>query len=323
MKKMEINSVISEISNSKNIAITFHKSPDGDSIGSALALFQGLSSKGKEVSILSTEEIPEDFKFLPGSLNIDPEKFEVESKTECVIVLDCGDKKRINANLNFENRNYKIINIDHHVTNEKYGDINYIDTKAAAMSEIIYDILIELNVEINKDIAKCLYTSLITDTGSFKYSSTSERTHRIAGKLISTGFDFTGVHRIVFDNKKIENIKLLGRAIDNMKLIDNRICIIKVTKAMIDDISKDQDIDTHDIVNTGLEIGTVEVSVLLKESEDKIKVSLRSKNYVDVRKIAEKFGGGGHIRAAGLQVSDKDIDTVENMILKEIQEEMA
>ncbi|MBA5850456.1 bifunctional oligoribonuclease/PAP phosphatase NrnA [Clostridium sp. cel8] len=320
---MEINSVISEISNSKNIAITFHKSPDGDSIGSALALFQGLSSKGKEVSILSTEEIPEDFKFLPGSLNIDPEKFEVESKTECVIVLDCGDKKRINANLNFENRNYKIINIDHHVTNEKYGDINYIDTKAAAMSEIIYDILIELNVEINKDIAKCLYTSLITDTGSFKYSSTSERTHRIAGKLISTGFDFTGVHRIVFDNKKIENIKLLGRAIDNMKIIDDKICVIKITKSMIDDISKDQDIDTHDIVNTGLEIETVEVSVLLKESEDKIKVSLRSKNYVDVRKIAEKFGGGGHIRAAGLQVSDKDIDTVENMILKEIQEEMA
>lgn len=319
---MVIDDILGEIKKSNRIAITFHKSPDGDSIGSALALFQGLKSIGKEVCILSMEEIPKDFKFLPYSCTIDGENFEVDSHINCVVVLDCGDKKRINATLNFEDRSYKIINIDHHLTNEQYGDFNYVDTKAAAVSEIVYGLLNKLNVNINEDIAKCLYTSLITDTGSFKYSSTTERTHKIAGSLINTGLDFSSIHRSIFDNKEFDKIKLNGMAIDSMKLVDDKICVIKVTKAMMDEIVKEEDVDTHDIVNIGLQVGKVDTSVFLKETDDGIKVSLRSKNIVDVRKVAEKFDGGGHIRAAGLKIIDKSIDEVENLLVKEIKKEL-
>lgn len=316
---MSIGNVAAVIEKCSNIAITFHKSPDGDSIGSALALFQGLCSIGKRACILSVEDIPEDFKFLPCSDKVDSSCFEPDDSVDCVVVLDCGDKKRINARLNFDNRNYKIINLDHHLTNENYGDLNYVDTKAAAVSELVYELLSELGVKIDKDMAECMYTSLITDTGSFKYSSTTPRTHSIAGKLIGIGFDFSKVHRTVFDNKSIEDVRLIGMAIDNMELINDNICIVKIKRSMLEN----PDIDTHDIVNVGLKVSNVEVSILLKESEDgKIKVSLRSKNFVDVRKIAEKFNGGGHIRAAGAELDSNDMDFAADIILREIQKEM-
>ncbi|WP_446899814.1 DHH family phosphoesterase [Clostridium sp. LBM24168] len=317
-----IDNILEEIKKSNRLAITFHKSPDGDSIGSSLALFQGLKDLGKEVELLSMEEVPKDFKFLPFSSIIDGNTFEVKAGIDSVVVLDCGDKKRINAKLKFEDRRYKIINVDHHLTNEYYGDFNYVDTKAAAVSEIVYEILSRLGVNINENMAKCLYTSLITDTGSFKYPSTTERTHLIAGNLINKGFDFSKIHRIIFDNKEFEKVKLSGIAIENMKLVNDRICIIKVTKKMIADTVKDEDVDTHDIVNLGLKIINVEVSVMLKESDEKIKVSLRSKEIVDVRKIAERFDGGGHIRAAGLEIKDKNIDEAVDLIVDEIKKEM-
>lgn len=319
---MNLEDIVGEIKKSNRFAITFHKSPDGDSIGSALALFQGLKSKGKEVELLSKEEIPDDFKFLPYSDEIDAKNFKTKSIIDCLIVLDCGDKKRINADLNFEDRNYKILNIDHHLTNENYGDFNYVDTNAAAVAEVIYAILRKLRVNIDENMAECMYTSLITDTGSFKYPSTTKKTHTIAGNLIETGFNFSKVHRMIFDNKKFEKIKLSGLAIENMKLINSNICVIKVTKEMIYNTVRDEDVDTHDIVNFGLQIGSVEVSVMLKESDDRIKISLRSKEFIDVRKIAEKFNGGGHIRAAGLEIEGKTIDEAEALIIDEIQEEM-
>ncbi|AND85032.1 bifunctional oligoribonuclease/PAP phosphatase NrnA [Clostridium tyrobutyricum] len=320
---MITDDILETIKKSNKFAITFHKSPDGDSIGSALALFQGLKSIGKQITLLSMEKVPEDFKFLPYSDIIDPDKFEVESDVDCVIVLDCGDKKRINANLDFDSKSYTIVNIDHHLTNEQYGDLNYVDTKAAAVSEIMYDILKKIDINIDKDMAICMYTSLITDTGSFRYSSTTEKTHNIAGNLINTGFDFSKIHRMLFENKKFEKVKLSGKAIESMKIIDESICVIYVTKAMIDEVVKDgMDIDTHDIVNIGLQIGKVEVALLLKESEEGIKASLRSKEIVDVRKIAEKFNGGGHMRAAGLEIHGKDINEAGNLIIKEIQKEL-
>ncbi|OAA82781.1 DHH family phosphoesterase [Clostridium ljungdahlii] len=319
---MIMNDIISEIRRSNKIAITFHSSPDGDSIGSSLALFQGMRKLGKEVEILSKEKIPESFSFLPCSENINGKKFEVDPEVECVIVLDCGDVKRINADLKFEQGNYTVINIDHHLTNELYGNLNYVDTNAAAVSEIVYQLLKLMDVELDKNIAQCLYTSIITDSGSFRYPSTTCVTHTIAGDLINTGMDFSEIHRIIFENKKFNRIKLYGKAIESMELIKDSICVISITKAMLSEVGIEGDIDTSDIVNIGMKVNTVEVGILLKEVEGKIKVSLRSKSKVDVRKIAEKFNGGGHVRASGLAVSDKSIDEVKDMILKEVEKEL-
>ncbi len=318
---MIMNDIINRIRNCNNIAITFHSSPDGDALGSSLALFQGLKKMGKEVKILSREKILEDFKFLPCSEEIDGKNFKVGSDVQCVIVLDCGDVKRIDAELDFQNRAYKIINVDHHVTNELYGNLNYVDTNAAAVAEIVYQMLKLMDIDIDKDIAQCLYTSIITDSGSFRYSSTTSVTHAIAGDLINTGIDFSEIHRIVFENKKFQRIKLYGKAIEGMKLVEDRICIMKITRDMLLEVDMNSEIDTSDIISIGMKIDTVEVGILLKQVEDGIKASLRSKSKVDVRKIAEVFGGGGHLRASGLKIEGKSMDEVEDMILEEVEKE--
>lgn len=320
---MIMNDIINKIRHCSKIAITFHSSPDGDAIGSSLALFQGLKKMGKEVEILSKEEMLEDFKFLPESENIDHNKFKVSTDTECVIVLDCGDVKRINAELNFEDKNYIIINIDHHLSNELYGDLNYVDANAAAVSEIIYQMIKLMGIEMDKDIAKCLYTSIITDSGSFRYPSTTSVTHAIAGDLINTGIDFSEIHRVIFENKKFQRIKLYGKAIESMELMaGDKICTIEITKDMLFGLGIMKDTDTSDIINIGMKIDTVEVGILLKEVEQGVKVSLRSKSKADVRKIAETFGGGGHLRASGLVISNKSIAEVKYMLLSEVKKEL-
>ncbi len=319
---MIMNKILEKIKESNRIAITFHASPDGDSLGTSLALFQGLSKIGKEVYILSKEEIPKDFRFLAYSEVITGKSFEVTPGTECVIVLDCGDVKRINANINFEDRSYTLINLDHHMSNELYGDLNYVDTNASAMSEIIYQMLRIMGVKIDKDMAACLYTSLITDTGSFRHSGTTSVTHTIAGDLINTGIDFSEIHRIVFDNKKFERIKLYGKVIDKMEVIKDKICIMTLTKDRILELGIDTSADTSDIIVFGMQIDTVEVAALIKETEAGVKVSLRSKSIIDVRKVAERFDGGGHIKASGLFMENKTVDEAKSIIIRELEKEL-
>jgi Exopolyphosphatase-related proteins len=315
-----MNNILGKIKESNRIAITFHTSPDGDSLGSSLALMQGLQKIGKEAYILSKEEIPADFKFLPCSDRIDGKSFTVIPGTECVIVLDCGDTKRINADLDFDNKDYTLINIDHHMSNDLYGDLNYVDTNASAMSETVYQMLRIMGIKIDKDMATCLYTSLITDTGSFKYSGTTSVTHTIAGDLINAGIDFSEIHRIVFDNKNFETIKLRGKAIEKMELIDDEICIMVITKEMLSELRLNSETaDTSEIINIGMQVSSVETTALIKESDDGVKISLRSKSKVDVRKVAEAFGGGGHIRAAGMRLENKTIEEAKQIIVNELK----
>lgn len=318
---MIIDSIIKKIQQSKKIGITCHISPDGDSIGSSLALLQGLLKLGKKSYIISKEDLPETFEFLPYSKEVNLSDGEVLEGTDTVIVLDCGNVERINFNSDITEKKYFLINIDHHLSNDNYGDINYVNPKAAAVGEIIYSLLNDLKVTLDKDIAKCLYTSLITDTGSFRHSNTTKTTHDIAGELIDCDIDFSEIHRTIFENMKFNKLKLHGKAIEKMHLeLNQKVCIINLLQSMVEECGVDKG-DTGDIVNIGTRISSVEVAILLKEAEDGTKVSLRSKNLVDVRRIAELFNGGGHIRAAGF-FSDKDPMEIKEILLKEIEKEL-
>ncbi|SHH18540.1 phosphoesterase RecJ domain-containing protein [Clostridium grantii DSM 8605] len=313
--------VIDSICKSKEIGITFHQNPDGDSLGSGLALLQGLLQLGKNAYIISLEECPDDFKFLPMAETIDGKTTEPSKDTDLVIVLDCGNVERINASLNLQSEKYSIINIDHHMSNDNYGSINYVNTKSAAVGEIIFSILEYLEVDINKEIATTIYTSLLTDTGSFRHSNTTENTHNVAGKLIATGCEFSKIHQTLFENTTLDKLKLQGEVINNMELAaNNKICFMKVT---LDDLNKFNLLngDTSDLITLGTKIKTVEVAVLIKEAEDKIKVSLRAKSYVDVRKIAEIYGGGGHTKASGFATQLR-IEDIKKELLTIIEKEL-
>ncbi|EJO5348171.1 bifunctional oligoribonuclease/PAP phosphatase NrnA [Clostridium botulinum] len=319
---MITNDILNKIMESNSIAITFHTSPDGDSLGSALGLLQGIRKLNKKAYILSTESVPETFKYLPCSEEITGDIKEPTKDTDCVIVLDCGNVERINAQLDLKNRQYFLINMDHHLSNDMYGDLNLVDTNAPAVAEVVYNILKELNINVDKNIAACLYTSLITDTGSFRYPGTTSVTHTIAGELINTGLDFSSIHRKIFENKKYERLKLYGKALEEMYLEDEKLCVIKITKKMLNELNMEDAKDTSDIISLGMQIGSVEVAVLFKEVEEGVKISLRSKEYVDVRKIAENFGGGGHIRASGAFIKGEALDIVEKILIEIIKKEL-
>jgi bifunctional oligoribonuclease and PAP phosphatase NrnA len=318
---MTINDAISLLKKSRNIGITYHTSPDGDSLGSSLALMQCLRKLGKQAYILSRDTVPEVYSFLPFIDEVNNAAESPSKDIDCVVVLDCGNFERISANLNAGFKQYTLINIDHHMSNSLYGDLNFVDPSASAVGEIIYKILKSLDVELDKNISICLYTSILSDTGGFKHSNTTNNTHVIAGDLIKMGFDFSEVHRLLFQNKKFKSLKLHGKILENMYLIHKEsICIMKLTKSMLEELNM-QACDTSDIISLGIDIDTVEVAALIKEADDGVKISLRSKSVVDVRKIAELFGGGGHIRASGLSINKK-IDEAEKLIINAIEKEL-
>ena len=323
---MTLSQIAKFILESKKIGITYHVSPDGDAVGSVLALFNALKSLNKDCYIISKDTLSENLKFLKGSDEITGEITEPVDETDIVVVLDCGNLERVSANL--KEFTGTIVNIDHHLSNDKYGDINYIDANAAATAEIVFELLnlmgisFEKENSVIKDIGTCMYTSIVTDTGAYRHSNVTERTHKISATLKKIGVDNTFIYQSLFDNKDFSRIKLIGKALSSMQLILNgKVALLEIDKNFTADLGIDIG-DTSDIISYGLQIKGVEVTLLLKEVEDGVKASLRAKSYVDVRKIAEVFGGGGHIRASGIKIKNMSMEEAKYEILNEIQKEL-
>lgn len=317
---MELTSIVNVMLTKNKIGLTYHTSPDGDALGSVLALLQGLRNIGKEAYVISKDLVPENLGFLPFSQEINGMNFSPVEGTDCIITLDCGSVERLSANLaDFKGT---IINIDHHLSNDKFGEYNYIDISAAATAEIVYRILKLLNSRLDEDIAKCLYTSLVTDTGSFRHSNATTTTHEIAGELLKYSINHSDIHSRIFDNKTQGKLKLIGVVLSNMYLVqDNKVSVMEITKDMVDKIGISLD-DSSDIISFGLQIKGVEAAVLLRETDEAIKVSLRSKKDLDVRKVAEVYGGGGHVKASGVTMKNVTISEAKNLILNQIEKEM-
>lgn len=323
MALKDIKKIIIE---ANKIGITFHTSPDGDAIGSALGLLNGLRELGKDVYIISKDSIPENLMFLPYSEEINGETTEPKEGTDLVIVLDCGNVERISANL--LDYSGMVINIDHHLSNDNYGFINYVDTEAAATAEIVFLLLKEIGYEFSvkeeilERIGRCLYTSLVTDTGSFRHSNVTKRTHEIAGILIGVGVNNSMIYNKLFDNRSINKLNLMGYAFQNAKLyFDGKVVVTLLDSDSLSKFNAEKE-DTSDIIGNLLSIKTVEVAVLLKEVEEGVKASLRSKYDFDVRKIAEMFGGGGHTKASGLMQKGVMLQIAKDNILKAIEREI-
>jgi len=323
MTLREISKVIIE---SNKIGITFHTSPDGDAIGSALALLNGLREIGKDVYIISREVIPDYLSFLSLGNEIDGATKAPSNGTDLVIVLDCGNVDRICADLD----QYKgtIINIDHHISNEEYGKYNFIDDKAAATAELIYLLLKELNFAFNEKeesiekIGNCIYTGLVTDTGSFRHANVTKRTHSIAGDLIYCGVNNSRIHNNLFGNRPFNKVKLMGIALSSLELLcSGKVAYIEISMKTLESLNL-SNVDTSDIISIALNIENVEVAVVVKEAEDGVKASLRSKDKVDVRRVAEALGGGGHIKASGLKLKASSLDQAKAIIINGIEKEI-
>ncbi|OZV12989.1 3'-5' oligoribonuclease A [Tissierella sp. P1] len=308
---------IKQIQESENIYIVSHVQPDGDNIGSILALWMALKNIKERVFILKTDEIPSDFLFLPN-INIINE-YNHDDNIDLLITLDTSDESRLGKNKDLLNQAKTIINIDHHISNINFGHINIVDSNAAATGELVYKLINRLKIPINKDIASCIYTAISSDTGSFMYDNTSAETHEIAAELIRTGIDKGNININLYQSRSIERTMLFIKALETLKLyFENKVAIVKITRSMVEEVNAKME-DTEGIVSFIREITSVEVATILKEfNEEEIKVSMRSKRYVDVSSLCANLGGGGHIRAAGCTINSP-IDIAEELILNELE----
>lgn len=298
--------IFRRIMDSKNIAILFHRSPDGDCVGSAFALYYAIKKMNKNVSIFSPEPLPFNCSFL-NRANIVKSLPDSNERFDVTIVLDLSDRERIMNGIEINKRDIYgyIINIDHHITGSGIGDIIIQEPDAAATAEIVYRILKTNNVQIDRDIAEALYTAIITDTGSFRYSNTTPEVMAMASDLLNYGISSWDIAKEIYESEPKARILLLGKALSTLRFEkDDRIAYMTLTLDTIRDTGATDDM-TDQFVNYARSIKGVEVGLLFREVVgQKVKVSIRSKDEVDVASFALKFGGGGHKNAAGIILSE-------------------
>lgn len=315
---MIFTDIIDKILESSSIILITHVAPDGDALGCVTGMYKVLKNLKKDVDIFIDDDIPETYNFLPNIKKISKPYYK---EADLILIIDCADENRIGKSKELLNSNTVTINIDHHVSNTLYAKMNYVDTNAASSAEIIYQLIKLLGAELDEDISTCLYTSIVTDTGGFMYESTTSITHEIAGDLINNGAKIKEVSERVFHNMKYSKAKLIGRVLSNLVLYNNgKIAYMEILKEDFK-ITETNIADIENIINYGRDINGVEVAVLLVEKDDEIKVSFRSKNKIDVNKIARFFGGGGHLRASGCTIK-KSLSEVKKQVLDVILKEL-
>jgi len=314
---MMFEEIAEKIMKTDKMAIVTHASPDGDAVGSTMALVLALRKLGKDVEILSKEPAPENLSYLPlfeeyGALAT------LSGDRELLLALDCGNKDRLSMERDGFEEIYKI-NIDHHVSNEMYGKLNYVDTLSASTAEIIFELIEALGQKLDQSIAQCLYTGIVSDTGSFRFPSTTAKTLRITASLLETGLDFSEIQRILFSTSEFKRIKLLGRALMTLESYMDGFVSIMNLEAVDFNILSISDRDSGDIVNYGLQPPEADVSILLKEAEGFFRVSVRTKLEIDASTLCGKFDGGGHVRAAGCNIKAETLEEAKHLILDEIE----
>lgn len=322
-KMNNINDFKEAVNNSEKIIIMPHVNPDGDTISSALALNLILETYfNKPSKLVVIGKMPEVYEFLPHVdrfININ----EINSAEvfDLAIAVDIASKDRLSEGFNIFNNAKLTINIDHHKTNNNYGIINFVNSKASSAGEVLFNITKELGFKLDKDISTCLYTSILTDTGGFKYENTTAKTLIIASELIENGADPCKIYRACYESKPQAMVELQSYALSNAVFSDDG--KIAYTIITLEDMQKFKASDdyTDGISEVLRQIKTVEISFVLKETTlGQTKISLRSKN-VDVSEISAIFGGGGHKFAAGCTIK-KPPAVALNKLLDSIRKEL-
>ncbi len=308
-----VDLIISAIEKHDTFAIAGHTNPDADAIGSCYAMAHILKAMGKKADVYVEEEIPKSLTFLPGKSIV----YEEAKSYDVCLCIDCGDIRRVGVRSSLIDSAKVSINIDHHYANTNFANINLVVAQACSSGEICYDLIKQLGVDIDKDCAVCLYSAMSADTGGFKYSNTTPDSLRKAADLLEKKIDAAKINRLLFDTESIEQMRLKGEISNRVEIYcDGAVALSYLTKQMLEkyDLS-DKEVDN--ICDIARRIEGVEVAISVKECASSIKISLRSNEYIDVSKIAEKFGGGGHVRASGL-VLDCDFDTAKKKIVDEV-----
>lgn len=321
-KSDTLQQVVREIRKGKSFLVTTHANPDGDALGSALALGAGLMKLGKKVKIYNKDTVPRSMSFLPNSNKV-TQVLNPDEKYDAAFIVDCADKERVSDEFVNHKGIAKLIVLDHHRLSGRAGDINLIEINAASSGMVVHKVLKALRVPITKDIATAVYTTLVTDTGCFSYSNTNTEVMKLAYELLKTGVSPWQIAKNLFESFPVERLKIMGRVLNTLEISpDRRYAWLTLTKAMLDETGATKDL-AEGFISYARSIDTVEVAVQFRESEEGWKVSFRSKDHVDVAKMASQWGGGGHARAAGCTFKGNfDLEDVRGKVLEAVRKSL-
>jgi len=312
-EKTEPTIIAQAIKQSRSVFIAGHLKPDGDTIGSALALASLLKRLGKFPSVFSKDLIPDYLMFLPGAKDI-----IIAPKTECsydlAIILECSDLERMGAIIS-SNQAKVIINMDHHISAGTFGHVNYVNSKSSSTAELVADVFDALNEKIQTQEAICLYVGVLTDTGKFQQSNTNSNSLRFAARMVDSGVRPVDLYEKVYASMPLSTLKLFGEAFNSLKVeCGGKFAYMIVTpEALVNAGAKDS--QTEGLINYTLLLPQCVVGALFRQdASGKVKVSFRSKDYFDVNEVAGHFGGGGHKNAAGCSILGSIDDAVKIVV---------
>jgi len=314
--------IIHQLKLSNNVFIASHINPDGDAVGSLIAMALSLESLGKNITMYNQSPIPAVYQFLPAFDRI-IRQTAVKINWDTALILDCGNIERIGHFASQIHSIPSIINIDHHITNTGFGNFKYIDSTACSTAEIVYRIIKDMGVLITKDIATSIYTGILTDTGSFRFVNTNRAAFSICYEMIEKGVKPYDVAKYVYGTYSLGRIKLLNLALDSIEIVkDGKLSFMTLTRSMLEETGTNAE-DIDGMIHYAKRIEDVQVAVLIQENQDEIinspekrlfHVSLRSDGSVDVSALAREFGGGGHQQAAGFSSKNPLSDIKVNII---------
>lgn len=314
--------IIDVIGKSRRLLVVTHVNPEGDAMGSLFGMTLALRKAGKEAVCYMEEPVPEPFGFLPGSETA-VHALENEAPFDATIAVDCGELDRLGAGfVAFKDRGV-LINLDHHISNDNFGDLNVVLPEHSSAGEVVYDLLTEAGMEVGLDVATNLYVAILTDTGCFRYSSATAESFEKAAALVRLGIKPQEISTLVFESNPVRKYKLLAMVLATLDAdaggVGGRVATVYMTDKMLEETGSSRS-DADGFVNYTRSIKGVEVGVMLREAgPGKVKVSLRSKPPVDVAAVAGEFGGGGHVNAAGCTV-DGTIEEAMEKVLSVLKE---
>lgn len=306
--------VIKAIRAAKSVIVLAHTDPDGDAIGSMLAMYLVLKGLGKKAAMYCRDGVPEIYEFLPES---DRVKDSLNNERyDLAIAVDCGDEERVDKGINLKDLAGTIVNIDHHPDNTRFGDINLVE-KISSVSETLFKLFKKMRVKVTRDVASCLYAGIMTDTGNFRYDYTTADTLDTAATLARCGAKISKIAMAVYETKTMSSVRVLGAAMYRLESSQSgKVAWTVLPKQLMDSLGAKSE-DLTGVVDHIRSIKGVEVAILFREEEDGVKINFRSKFTVNVSEIAQGLGGGGHIRASGA-VMQGPLDEVKQKVLDEV-----
>lgn len=306
---VELKQAVNELKVAEDILILCHANPDGDTLGSGFALLRALKTMGKRVKLRCHDKIPEKFSYLYE--DIKDEEFD----EKFIVSVDVAERKLLGEEFNQKYGDRVDLSFDHHGVGKLFAKSTYCESESASACEIIYRVITALDVQISPEIASCIYTGMSTDTGCFRYSNVTPRTHRIAAELIEKGADHSRINVKMFETKSMNNIMLERMCLDSLEsYAEGKVAVITVTKEMLAECDTDKSaLDAIKPITRQIE--GVEIGLTVKQEDNgKTGVSVRTSENYDAALICANFGGGGHARAAGCEMALSPEETRERVV---------